>query len=158
MAEAPRPAVAGISQPDAGTLSSKLELVGFVSSVHGSAALHHHTNPQLLLLLSRPLPSSAVAGTAVAGAPSLGCYLPELARRDSACMPYLAGKRKTRPFEPDRCRRLSRPEKPPEFESKSGQKVNDRPPPALTRATVPPQQISKNGNFPKWKPCKNPKI
>ena len=89
MAEAPRPAVAGISQPDAGTLSSKLELVGFVSSVHGSAALHHHTNPQLLLLLSRALPSSAVAGTAVAGAPSLGCYLPELARRDLACMPYL---------------------------------------------------------------------
>ena len=121
MAEAPRPAVAGISQPDAGTLSSKLELVGFVSSVHGSAALHHHTNPQLLLLLSRALPSSAVAG-----APSLGCYLPELARRDSACMPYLAGKRKTRPFEPDRCRRLSRPEKPPELVSKFGQKVNDR--------------------------------
>ena len=120
--------------------------------MHGEARFLHHTNLHPLLVLFQAPSSSAVAGTLVAGALLFFCCLPELARPKVAGVAHLAGKRRRRGSECDRCRRLSRPEKPPESRSKSGlQKSTIASKPALTRAQYPKRkfpkmEISRNGN------------
>ena len=87
-----------------------------------------------------------MAGNLVAGAPLLCSFLPELGQHDSAGVAPLTGKRKWRRFFFDRSRRRSRPEKPPEVKSNSGQQKSMIASDALTR--VLQCQIWK---FPKWK-------
>ena len=153
MAEAPRPAVAGISQPDAGTLSSKLELVGFFSSVHGEARHYLHSNPRASLNLFRAPPSAAVAGTAVAGAALFPCSLPELLRLGLACMRTLPERgRRGRPNGAGAVACLGRKSRRSSRQLPVSQS-QCRPSPALTMHSDPISEFSKNGNFPKWKLC-----
>ena len=146
MAEAPRPAMAGNHQPERRNPKLELELFGSVTTVHAEARFLLHTNLQLLLLLVRAPPSSAVARAAVAGAPLLPCSLPELARSKVAGVAYLDGKRMKRRFEPDRSRRRSRPESSPVAWSMSGPKSQRRP-----SSRVDPCYSATSSNFHFWK-------
>ena len=150
MAEAPRPAVAGKVDPDHRNPRGLRVLFGFRATAVGTSRHHPHTHRGAPLRRLAEAVCPAVAGAAVAGAPLLPCSLPELARPKVAGVAHLAGKRKRRRSKPDRSRRRSRPESSPVARSIFGQeKSTDRVGGVDPSATVPHQQISKNGNFPK---------